>query len=385
MKKRDKRRRIYQTKNLYVYATGKASFGIDGVINGKRIRQRARTIEEAQLKCHDHEEGQRESNIVRTYLSAEQVRAAEQAFELLGKEGGIVQAASSFKISSKLKQTTIKDAVWRYLDSKENCSRNTYNQAKVLLMKFVDWADGRTLSAVSVEEAQVYLNTARIGSYNHYLRFTKSLYRWAISEEIAEFNPFANICPRRAEHKEVSVLSVQEAEALLEAASALYSGELLAYVAITLFAGLRPDSEMRKLSWDAINLEDAEIRVTQGKTRIPRTVEMPENLVGWLKICDRSRAIYPKNFRRKWAAVRKRAGFKGGVATSQKQRDSEAGLKPWVKDYARHSAISYRVRQTGDIFRTATWAGNSPGIIRRHYLGLVSASDAKAFWRILPC
>ena len=67
---------------------------------------------------------------------------------------------------------------------------------------------------------------------------------------------------------------------------------------------------MRKLSWDAINLEDAEIRVTQGKTRIPRTVEMPENLVGWLKICDRSRAIYPKNFRRKWAAVRKRAGFK---------------------------------------------------------------------------
>ena len=41
-------------------------------------------------------------------------------------------------------------------------------------MKFVDWADGRTLSAVSVEEAQVYLNTARIGSYNHYLRFTKA-------------------------------------------------------------------------------------------------------------------------------------------------------------------------------------------------------------------
>jgi len=317
-------------------------------------------------------------------LSAEQVRAAEQAFELLGKEGGIVQAASSFKISSKLKQTTIKDAVLRYLDSKENCSRNTYNQAKGLLMKFVDWADGRTLSAVSVEEAQVYLNTARIGSYNHYLRFTKSLYRWAISEEIAEFNPFANICPRQAEHKEVSVLSVQEAEALLEAASALYSGELLAYVAITLFAGLRPDSEMRKLSWDAINLEDAEIRVTQGKTRIPRTVEMPENLVGWLEICDRNRAIYPKNFRRKWAAVRNRAGFRGGVATSEKQRADERELKRWVKDYARHSAISYRVRQKGDIFTTATWAGNSPGIIRRHYLGLVSASAAKAFWQILP-
>jgi integrase len=229
-------------------------------------------------------------------------------------------------------------------------------------------------------DATAFLDSVPQGSYNHFLRHCRGLFAWAVRMGHIKTNPFANICPRQAEHKEVSVLSVQEAKALLEAAEALYGGELLAYVAITLFAGLRPDSEMRKLSWNAINLEDAEIRVTQGKTRIPRTVEMPENLVGWLKICDCSRAIYPKNFRRKWAAVRNRAGFKGGVAITPKQRDSEAGLKPWVKDYARHSAISYRVRQTGDIFKTATWAGNSPGIIRRHYLGLVSSKEARKYW-----
>ena len=136
---------------------------------------------------------------------------------------------------------------------------------------------------------------------------------------------------------------------------------------------------MRHLSWETINLEDAEIRVTMGKTRIPRTVDIPNNLVKLLRKCDQSLPIYPKNFRRKWAKVRNKAGFKGGAAKTAKEKSQEAELKPWVKDYTRHTAISYRVRQTGDIHRTATWAGNSPAMIRSHYLGLVSASEALKF------
>jgi site-specific recombinase XerD len=249
-------------------------------------------------------------------------------------------------------------------------------------MKLVDWADGRTLEAISKEDAQEYLKTARSGSYNHYLRFAKSLYKWAISEELTDDNPFKNIAPKTRIHTEVSVLSCDEAKALLGASEALYGGELLPYTTITLFVGLRPDSEMRHLSWDAINLEDAEIRVIMGKTRIPRTVDILKNLVNWLRKCDSSRPIYPKNFRRKWAKVRNKAGFTGGVAKTAKEKAQEAGLKPWVKDYTRHTAISYKVRQKGDIHRTATWAGNSPAITRSHYLGLVSGSEAEKFWSI---
>jgi hypothetical protein len=172
------------------------------------------------------------------------------------------------------------------------------------------------------------------------------------------------------------VLSCDKVKGLLGASEDLYGGELLPYTAITLFTGLRPDSEMRHLSWDAINLEDPEIRFTIGKTRIPRTVDIPDNLVNWLRKCDPWRPIYPKNFRRKWAKVRNKAGFKGGAAKTPKEKALEEGLKPWGKDYTRHTAISYRVRQTGDIHRTATWAGNSPAIIRSHYLGLASAAEA---------
>ncbi len=379
MKNRHKRNKLYATNHLFIYPTKSDSFSLEGVINGKRIRLRYSSLQEAKYKCHDLEEGISDLKIARTKLDKAQLRAAEQAFDLLPEGASLNEAVRLYLKANKPQRIAVKDAVWQFLATKENCSKNTYDQAKGLLMKLVDWADGRTLNSISREDAQDYLKTARSGSYNHYLRFAKSLYKWAISEELTDRNPFKNIAPKTRIHTEVSVLSCDEAKDLLRASEALYGNELLPYTAITLFAGLRPDSEMRHLTWEAINLEDAEIRVTMGKTSIPRAVDIPNNLVKWLRNCDQSRPIYPNNFRRKWAKVRNKAGFKEGAAKTPEEKAQELGLKPWVKDYTRHTAISYRVRQTGDIHRTATWAGNSPAMIRSHYLGLVSGSEALKF------
>ncbi len=379
---RQKRKKIYSTNHLFVYPTKSESFSIEGAINGKRIRLRYKSLLEAKYKCHDLEEGFYKLGVARTNLDKTQIRAAEQAFDLLPNGESLTEAVKLYIETYKPSAVLIKDAVVGFLATKENCSKNTYDQAKGLLIKFVDWADGRTLDSISREDAQEYLKTARSGSYNHYLRFAKSLYKWAISEGLTDDNPFKNIAPKTRVHTEVSVLSCEEVQALLGASEGLYVGELLAYTAITLFAGLRPDSEMRHLTWEAINLEDSEIRVTMGKTRIPRTVDIPENLVKWLRKCDPSRPIYPKNFRRKWAKVRNKAGFKGGAAKTPQEKALEAGLKPWVKDYTRHTAISYRVRQTGDIHKTATWAGNSPAIIRSHYLGAITRANLRKYNKI---
>jgi site-specific recombinase XerD len=384
MKSRHKRNKIYSTDHLFIYPTKSDSFSIEGVIQGKRIRLRYRSLQEAKYKCHDLEEGINDLGIARTNLVKAQLRDAEEAFDLLPEGASLKEAVRLYLKANMPSRVSVKGAVWKFLATKESCSKNTYDQAKVLLLKLVDWADGRTLDSISREDAQNYLKTARSGSYNHYLRFAKSLYKWAISEELTNNNPFKNIAPKTRILTEVSVLSCDEVKALLRASEALHEGELLPYAAITLFAGLRPDSEMRQLSWDAINLEDAEIRVTMGKTRIPRTVDIPDNLVKWLKKCEQSRPIYPKNFRRKWAKIRNKAGFKGGAAKTTKEKTVEIGLKPWVKDYTRHTAISYRVRQTGDIHSAATWAGNSPNIIKSYYLGLVSRSESSKFWANEP-
>lgn len=380
MKQRKRKTKIYSTNNLFVYETGNQTFAIEGVIDNKRIRQRAKTLEEAKTKCHTLEEGKQAENVARTMLTDTQIQEAERAFAVLPVGVSLGDVVSFYSEHYKRAETSISDAMWNYLETKEGRSPKTYEQNKGILQRFAQWADGRYLESITPSDALQFLNSVPDGSFNHFLRITKGFYVWAIRHQILSENPFVHIQPRKRQYIDVGVLSCDDANELLEAARGVENGDLLAYTAICLFAGLRPDSEMKHLSWDSVSLEDAEIRVTKGKTQIPRTVEMPTNLLQWLMICDRSKPIYPTNFRGKWAKVRIAAGFKGGNAKSKKQKEAEKDLKPWVKDYTRHSAISYRVRQTGDINTTATWAGNSPAIIRKHYLGLVSGKDANKFW-----
>lgn len=382
--KRQRKSKIYSTESLFVYKTSNQTFAIEGILNGKRVRQRAKSFEEAKTKCHALEEGVNSQNVARTNLNSEQIKDAERTFEMIPNGVSLSKMAQYFLDHYREAKTPLIDAVWKYLETKENRSPETYKDAKNKLLRFEKWGIDKSLETITEKDARLFLSSVPSGSYNHFLRITKGLYRWAERQQLVNTNPFVHIQPRTRQHTDVGLLTCDEAGKLLEAAQNMQDGELLAYTAITIFAGLRPDSEMKMLKWDAINMEDAEIRVTIGKTRTPRTVEMPVNLLQWLMLCDRTKPIYPTNFRRKWAKVRNAAGFRGGSANTDKEKAAEKDLKPWVKDVTRHSAISYRVRQSGDINTTATWAGNSPAIIRTNYLGLVSGSDATTYFTITP-
>ncbi|NRA49521.1 MAG: tyrosine-type recombinase/integrase [Phaeodactylibacter sp.] len=385
---RKKRQTIYQAGGVKVHLSANGTFAIDGTIHGKRVRKRAKSQEEAELITNSLVEGRDATGVIRADLTDKEARDAEDALEILkscSEPVTLLELAKAYQDAEQRKQSPlIVDAVWRFLGAKEHRSERTQQEMKSRLFRFSNWAKDKTLDEVSKVDAQMFLQAVPSGSFNHFLRLCKGLYIWAVEHELTGVNPFAHIKLRTREHVDVSLLSCCESKALLEASETLLDGELLAYTAICLFAGLRPDSEMRNLTWDSINLEDAEIRVTRGKTRIPRTVEMPTNLLKWLMICDKTKPIYPTNFRRKWAKIRQAAGFKGGAATTEKQRQAEKDLKPWQSDVTRHSAISNRVRQKGDINTTATWAGNSPAVIRKHYLGLVSGSESAEFWNISP-
>jgi hypothetical protein len=50
----------------------------------------------------------------------------------------------------------------------------------------------------------------------------------------------------------------------------------------------------------------------------------------------------------------------------------------------RHTFISMFVAKFRSIGEAAIQAGNSEGIIRRHYLDLKSAEEAEDYWSILP-
>ncbi|MFT5623277.1 MAG: hypothetical protein ACI9FZ_001207 [Bacteroidia bacterium] len=82
MKTRNQRTKIYSTENIFIYESGHDSYSLEGRLDGKRIRQRAKTLEEAKAKAHSLEEGREEEKIHRSILSQKQLRDAEAALIL---------------------------------------------------------------------------------------------------------------------------------------------------------------------------------------------------------------------------------------------------------------------------------------------------------------
>ena len=78
---RNKTEVIYKTDRFSIFKNKNKTFSIEGVINKKRIRKRAKTMDEAKAFCHLKEEGVYRENVVRTHLDRFQLSQAEHAFE----------------------------------------------------------------------------------------------------------------------------------------------------------------------------------------------------------------------------------------------------------------------------------------------------------------
>src|SRR5439155_12107432 len=175
----------------------------------------------------------------------------------------------------------------------------------------------------------------------------------------------AKITPIKADRQDPAILTPEQAGELLEAARKQKRGLLVPYVAIGLFAGLRP-TELARLTWDRIDLADKTITIGAdiAKMRSKRIVEMSDNLAAWLApYASKRPAIVGKNWRRDFDTVKQAAGF-GGRNGETPEGEETPELKPWTQDFMRHTAISYHLAQHQHEGKTATWAGNSPDMIQ---------------------
>ena len=181
---------------------------------------------------------------------------------------------------------------------------------------------------------------------------------------------------------EPCVLSLADCRKLLAAARDYKEGRLLPYVAVSLFAELRP-TELSRLTWERIDLTEGTITLdgSMAKTRQRRIVKLPENAVAWLlPLAPKHPDFVPAAFVRHFGRVKRAAGFnvnEGGKKGGKK-------LRPWVQDYMRHTAVSMYLAKHKHEGEAATWAGNSPNVIHRHYKGLVKYADAAEFWKLTP-
>ena len=218
---------------------------------------------------------------------------------------------------------------------------------------------------------QEFLNDLKLSarSVNNFRKTLKTLFEFARARKYLPRDvDLLEGISRQREHSTIEIYTPQEMAALLGAAS----NTTLLSIALRGFAGLR-SAEIERLKWNQIRL-GAEphliVNADQAKTRSRRLVPISNNLAAWLTPClKKSGPVWPHGHDYLYEAQR-------AVACKAKVK--------WKQNALRHSFISYRMAILRDANQVALEAGNSPDIIFRNYLELVTQTQARSWFGIEP-
>jgi len=240
------------------------------------------------------------------------------------------------------------------------------------------------ISDVGLPEIYEFLNSLPYKSQTkaHYRAQIHSLFEFSRQKGWTEGNPVGQLArEKRAPRGAVSVLSVEEAEELLEhAQKSSHSRVLVPRLVLGLFIGLRP-SETRRLDWADVDFNLRNVQVfNNNKTKTERFVEMNPTAYAWLKKyrgVGKVENLSEGRSRRAWDKLRKSVGWN--------LTRTPADKGDWVGDILRHSYGSYMLAVTGDDrYKVCALMGNSIPILNKHYRRPMPRQLAEPYWKILP-
>ncbi len=392
-KKRAGKERFHVTH--FTNPSGEVAFRVAGYrADGARVRENFKTQEEAiGRKAELDIEA---ANIVTTTatrlkatrLTDEQVKDAERAFAKLGNKP-LLEAVEYFLANYRepVRQMTIAAAVEQFLADREKQNRrpDTLRNLRGRLGMFSRLCGAKQVAEITNDDCRDFVfrkGTSPRNQINDRLAASNFL-NWCVRRQFAARNNMASVDKPAVDAHEPCILALGDCRKLLAAARDYKDGLLLPYVAVSLFAGLRP-TEISRLTWNRMDLTEATITLdgAMAKTRQRRIVKLSENLLAWLRpLAPKHPDFVPASFKRHFGRVKLAAGFDGKDGAKAKDGTK---LRPWVQDYLRHTAVSMHLAKHKHEGEAATWAGNSPNVIHRHYKGLVKEADATEFWSITP-
>ena len=367
----------------YLNPKGTTSFRVAGIKrNGTRVRENYQHAASAQVRQIELEMEwlvRQSPTVVRaTALSDAQIKTAEAAFARLDTTEELASAVDAWLRYGRAQSVTQSvhldkavDQFFAWMDSPEGRSELRAPSRKNLRVRvnvFRNSVGNVLVSHLTTEIIEQYLERRKVALKIAEVRCISRFCSWCIQRprRWLASNPCREIKLPSPEHPTPGILTVEQCEKLLRTAETFKAGKLIPYLAVTMFAGLRP-SEASRLTWAQINLEDGELRLEgkQTKTGRPRVVTMHPTLKAWLA-AGQGNPFFPPNWHHDFRRLVRLAGV------------------PWVPDVLRHSAISYSFRQSGSYGLTAEQFGNSESIIKQHYQGRVSTEDARRFYALLP-
>jgi integrase len=286
----------------------------------------------------------------------------------------VVVLAAGGTSATPVKQVPISAAIEELIEIKQRANlRPTYIRSlRRYLRAFARGREDRPISDFDEDDIEAWFlsrdeapssrasNLGRLASLFSYARRR----RW-ITE-----SPYALVERIRVDLKTPRILTVDECEKLLRFCEHR-KPVALAYVALALLAGVRPE-EIARLSWDCIDFAGGTLRIDAAASKVHkrRIVSLQPSALSWLKLAQQKGATLPVS---RITRVRYLHAFRVLL-------DMEA----WPQDCLRHTAASYWLAHWQDAGKVAHELGNSAAILLRHYRELVTKEDTARFWALMP-
>ena len=359
--------------------SGRISFMVDpGLRNGKRPRKFFKTKGEADTYAEQLQVARKNEGDAAFALPQKLRIDALDAQKQLAAVGATLNDAVRFFLKHAAPRggkKLLADAIAELLESKKRAGRKeSYTRTLGFVLKaFSREFPECYINEIGRHDIETWLNSnfANLTTRRNRIRDLSILFTFAVKRGYAGSNPFDEIERPTITLKRPAIFTVKEAEALLVAAQEYPGVELLGFIALGLFAGLRT-SELFKLDWKDVSLEHGIIDVSEeiAKTRQQRNVEINDTLRAWLDICAESEGpVVPKEFRSKRLALQE-----------------FAKVPKWPRNGLRHSFGSYHVAKFQNPGSTALQMGhNSTDVLFKHYRNYrIHPNDAKKYWELHP-
>tara|TARA_R110000824_G_scaffold125134_4_gene284061 strand:- start:1765 stop:2934 length:1170 start_codon:yes stop_codon:yes gene_type:complete len=218
---------------------------------------------------------------------------------------------------------------------------------------------------------------------NGYLTDLNTFFNWATDEKHLDKNPIGGMKRFRpskseeeaAESKRKILFNSEVAATLRHTAKA--DPDIMAHVALSWFAGLRPERECAGMRWEDILMDEKLVYVRRSiaKTRQDRYIPMVPALFEWLQWCrDKGAPLPAPRFAERWEQVRKDCGL---------------WKHNWPSDGTRHTFASNHLAVYGEAPTIDALGHGSYDMLFKHYRVLVKKANAEEFFgltpSVLPC
>jgi integrase len=270
-------------------------------------------------------------------------------------------------------------SLWeKFLASKTSAS-TAYRQELASTFRRLESLSGMNASGVTAEQIEESLAGFPPAHRNAALRYLRAAFNFGLRAGWLQENPVKRLEFTRIVRDQVEVIAPATVEKLLFD-SLTNDLELVPFLILSFYAGVRPDGELQKLLWSDLDLSAKEhhvtIRPTVAKKRRKRWIDLSPNALAWL---DEYRA---RGGKMEGPLV----PFSMSTLRRRRRRNARtAGLAEWPQQGARHTYCSCWLRQHGDINKLVLQAGHeSPQVLWDHYYQAVSPEAAAAFWAIYP-